>query len=121
MDPNLFSSLTRGSSDFAHGTLDDTSLERHCPLDHGRVRVDSTCSLYGLGDAKAFPNEVICLIFAEFDIRTFFNCRQLSRRTMFLINDMHEYKDLMRFAPNVFRGALAINTRPYALQALCDM
>lgn len=125
MDYQIFKRLTTSVLDVRHGTLDDTNLLQHCPLDHGRHHADANCSIEGLGALAVFPQEILDMIFVLLDVQTLFNCRRLSRRVMHVINSMPAYRDIMKVMPNVFRGALSIESASYVTcqklyVALCD-
>jgi hypothetical protein len=55
MDYETFIKETTSPLDVKVGTLDDTDLERFCPLDHGRHHADVNCSIEGLGTLAVFP------------------------------------------------------------------
>lgn len=113
MDYETFIKETTSPLDVKVGTLDDTDLERFCPLDHGRHHANVNCSIEGLGALAVFPQEIFDMIFVRLDVQTLFNCRRLSRRVMHAINSMLAYRDLIEVLPNAFQSALSIETASY--------
>ena len=110
MDPVRFHKLTCGVLEINHGTLDDINLAQSCPLDHGKHRANASTDLSGLGELGILCFEILCMIFTRLDIPSLFVCRRLSRRVMYIIDSSLEYRDIIHFVPNAFRGALSIES-----------
>jgi hypothetical protein len=113
MDLDRFRQLTCDVLIVKHGTLDDTNLERRCPLDHGAHDTTTIDDIHGFGTLGALPIETLHMILSQLDIQTLFTCRRLSRRAMHTINLLQEYRDLIHFVPNAIRGALSIESASY--------
>lgn len=113
MDPTRFGQLTCDVSNINHGTLDNLNLEQTCPLDHGKHRADSSADPSGLGRLNILPLDILSMIFPLLDIQSLFTCRRLSRRAMYIIDSLSEYRDIIHFVPNAIRGALSIESGSY--------
>ncbi|KZT08250.1 uncharacterized protein LAESUDRAFT_736119 [Laetiporus sulphureus 93-53] len=105
METNL-----RNSPDFAlhvyrtqnirDNTLDDAQLETRCPLDNGLHDCTpiSTCS----------PLELLIEVLLQLDIPSLTRFRGLNRRTMELVNSVHQYTAIIEHCSNTIRAIVSI-------------
>ncbi|KAI9159128.1 hypothetical protein HJFPF1_07136 [Paramyrothecium foliicola] len=96
-------------------TLDDANLESRCPLDKGRRRPDTTRSA-GLLDS--LPLELVSAILLALDLQSLMVLRQVSSRTMSLVDGLHQYTMVRQHCPNVLRAIISIAATSFSCKTL---
>ncbi|KAF9484897.1 hypothetical protein BDN70DRAFT_824681 [Pholiota conissans] len=91
-------------------TLDDAQLEKHCPLDNGRYDCTppSTSFATKLNQLDRLPLELLIEVLLQLDIPSLTRFRRLNRRTMMLVNSVHQYTAIIEHCPNIIRAIVSV-------------
>jgi hypothetical protein len=94
-------------------TIPFESLQRHCPLDNGRLaqltvsEAKCTASPLHNGDLEALPIEIIHSIFNLLSLQTLTDFRGVSWRARALVDSFPPYNAIFQHSPNVLRALLS--------------
>lgn len=88
-------------------TLDANSLAQRCPLDNHRVAKDGPNDL---GDLEILSLELLHAILALVDVKTLTDFRRVNHQALGVVNSLPHYASVIKFAPDVIRGILSIET-----------
>ncbi|KAK8199786.1 hypothetical protein HDK77DRAFT_210726 [Phyllosticta capitalensis] len=106
-----FPTITRALSPRDLGHCE--SLVDKCPLDNGRHNCNTSVEDPHLGDLEQLPLEVIQSILAKSDIRTLTDFRRVNRRAMQVVDNIPEYKAIIKHAASVLRTILCVEAAPF--------
>lgn len=89
------------------------SLQRHCPLDNGRIQqrtvteAKCTATPSNIGDLEALPIEIIHSIFNILDLQSLTNFRAISWRARALVDSFPPYNAIVQHSPDALRALLS--------------
>jgi hypothetical protein len=89
-------------------TLDDAQLETRCPLDNGRHDCTPISTCFATNQLDRLPLELLIEVLLQLDIPSLTRFRGLNRRTMELVNSVHEYTAIIEHCPNIIRAIVSI-------------
>jgi hypothetical protein len=89
-------------------TLDDAQLEKWCPLDNWRHNCTPISICFGANQFDRLPLELLTEVLLRLDIPSLTRFRGLNRRTMQLVNSVHEYTAIIEHCPNIIRAIVSI-------------
>jgi len=98
LTPDEFRLLTWSRPELTRMTIQVQSLQRHCPLDNGRLQQSTvfeakcTASPSNIGDLEAFPIEIIHSVFNILDLQSLTNSRAISWRARALVDSFPQVK-----------------------------
>lgn len=108
-----FRLLTWSRPELTRMTIQLQSLQRHCPLDNGRLQqrtfleAKSTASLSNIGDLEALPSEIIHSIFNVLDLQSLTDFRAISWRARALLDGFPPYNAIVQHSPDALRALLS--------------
>jgi hypothetical protein len=113
METNLPNSLDFAlyvyeTQDMGDNTLDNAQLEKRCPLDNGRHDCTPTSTCFATNQLDRLPLELLIEVLVQLDIPSLTRFRGLNRRTMELVNSVHEYTAIIEHCPNIIRAIVSI-------------
>ena len=89
-------------------TLDDAQLETRCPLDNGRHDFTPISTFFATNQLDRLPLELLIEVLLQLDIPSLTRFRGLNRRTMELVNSVHQYTAIIEQCPNIIRAIVSI-------------
>jgi hypothetical protein len=89
-------------------TLDDAQLETRCPLDNGRHDFTPISTYFATNQLDRLPLELLIEVLLQLDIPSLTRFRGLNRRTMELVNSVHQYTAIIEHCPNIVRAIVSI-------------
>jgi hypothetical protein len=93
--------------------LTDVILHNFIPLDHALI--DPAPSVYNLGLFSKLPDELLYLhILEKLDLLSLIRFRNTSRHAHYVVDTLPEFQILVKWAPQVIRGVLAVQTNVVA-------
>jgi len=101
--------------ELSRNTIQPESLERHCPLDNGRLEEhtispsNTQLRVFDTGDLRALPLEIAYLILSLLDLRSLTDFRAVSWGSRALVDSLPQYKAIIQHAPNALRALLSTN------------
>ena len=110
-----FRLLTWPRPELSRMTIQSEVLEKHCPLDSGRlerriVAPSSTqAELFDSGNLTTLPLEMKHLILRLLDLKPLTNLRAVSWGARTLVDNLPQYKAIIEHAPNALRAFLSTN------------
>jgi hypothetical protein len=122
--------LTWSRPQLTRMTIQPQSLQRHCPLDNGRLwprtvlDAKYTASLSNIGDLEALPLEIIHSTFIMLDLQSLTDFRAISWRARALVDSFAPYSAIVQHAPDALRALLSTHmavhfTAQDIFEALC--
>jgi hypothetical protein len=105
---------------FKRHIVDESVLEAHCSLDHGRHSFQPPADA-SIGAINALPNETKDHMLASLDIESLLTFRRVSKTSVNLVDSQLEYQRIITNAPNALRMAVAIGVHhTYTISNLID-
>lgn len=98
--------------------LDDADLETRCPLDNGQNYTATTQPRYPAGQLDLLPLEIVTDILLALDIPSLTAFRLGNRRTMAMVDSLHQYRMILKHCPTVLRAMISIEARSFDLLTL---
>ncbi|KAF2105928.1 hypothetical protein BDV96DRAFT_508642, partial [Lophiotrema nucula] len=103
--------------------LNHTILLKHCPLDQGKLLLQTSDT--GLGALDLLPVELLHEAIGYLDVKSIFTLRRINRKAMTVVEGQLMFRKIMTHASDVFRGALSLEvahkiTLPNLLTKLCQ-
>lgn len=89
-------------------TLDDARLKTRCPLDNGRHDSKPISTCFPTNQLDRPPLELLIEVLLQLDIPSLTRFRGLNRRTMELVNSVHQYTAIIEHCPNIIRAIVSI-------------
>ena len=89
-------------------TLDNAQLKTRCPLDNGRHNCMPISTCFATNQLDRLPIELIIEVLLRLDIPSLTRFRGLNRRTMELVNSVHQYTAIIKHCPNIIRAIVSI-------------
>ena len=108
-----FRLLTWSRPELTRMTIQLQSLQRHCPLDNGRLQQSTvfeakcTASTSNIGDLEALPIEIIHSVFNILDLQSLTNSRAISWRARALVDSFPPYNAIVKHSPDALRALLS--------------
>lgn len=108
-----FRFLTWARPQLTRMTMQPESLQKHCPLDNGRLEARSTAqssdtsASTGVGDLDGLPLEIIQLILAMLDLQVLTYFRGVSWQARRLVDSFLPYDAIIRYSPDALRALLS--------------
>ena len=108
-----FRFLTWSSPELARMSIQPQSLQKHCPLDNGRLQrnaiegANGPASLSNIGNLEFLPLEVIHSIFNMIDLQSLTDFRAISWRARALVDSLSPYKAIIQHCPDALRALLS--------------
>ncbi len=100
-------------------TLDDTQLERRCPLDNGRhARLWQDSQRQPVGHLDVLPLELVREVLVELDVPTLTSFRRVNRRAMELVDSLHQYQMILKHCPNILRAIVSLGASSFTCRTL---
>ena len=94
--------------DICDNTLDDAQLETWCPLDNGRHDCTPISTCFPTNQLDRLPLELLIEVLLQLDIPSLTRFRGLNRRSMELVNSVHQYTAIIEHCPNIIRAIVSI-------------
>jgi hypothetical protein len=122
--------LTWSRPELTRMTIQPESLQRHCPLDNGRLwprtvsEAKYAVSLSNIGDLEALPLEIIHSTFNILDLQSLTDFRTISQRARSLVDSFAPYSAIVQHAPDALRALLSTHMAVHFIaqdifEALC--
>lgn len=108
--------LTWSRPELTRMTIQPQSLQKHCPLDNGRLRLrtvfDAKCtaSLSTIGYLEALPPEIIYSTLIILDLQSLTDFRAISWHARALVDSFAPYSAIVQHAPDALRALLSTHT-----------
>jgi hypothetical protein len=99
-------------------TLDNAQLETRCPLDNGRHDCTPISTCFSTNQLDRLPVELLIEVLVRLDIPSLTRFRGLNRRTMELVNSVHEYAAIIEHCPNIIRAIVSIQADAFDCSTL---
>jgi hypothetical protein len=99
-------------------TLDDAQLETRCPLDNGRRDCKPISTCFPANQLDRLPLELLIEVLLQVDIPSLTRFRGLNRRTMELVNSVHQYTAIIKHCPNIIRAIVSIQADAFDCSTL---
>ena len=99
-------------------TLDDAQLETRCPLDNGRHDYKTISTCFAANQLDRLPFELLNEVLLQVDIPSLTRFRGLNRRTMELVNSIHQYTAIIKHCPNIIRAIVSIQADAFDCDTL---
>lgn len=83
--------------------MDETVLERGCPLDLGRHHIDPRNNL---GVLDALPEELLGDIFVQLDLQSLVDFRRVNQRAMQVVNSIPQFRTIVKHSLSPLRSMI---------------
>ncbi|KAJ8070520.1 hypothetical protein OCU04_000894 [Sclerotinia nivalis] len=122
-----FRLLTWTHPQFSQMAIQPESLQRHCPLDNGRLRprtAQVSASPSTVGSLECIPLEIIHMILNLLDLQCLTDIRAVSWRARALVDSVPKYNAIVTHCPDALRALLSMRmavhfTASDIFEALC--